>query len=188
MARKKVSHLQLSDQTRMALTIERLSMRLIEDYDGAEELCIIGIQPRGTALAHRLVDVLKEMNPPFTILFGLLDVTFYRDDFRRRDKPLEASSTEMDFIVENRPVVLVDDVLYTGRTVSAALSALADYGRATSVRLLSLVERRFNREVPIKSDFTGFKVDAVDGSYVKVNWKENDGQDEILLIEDKNKL
>lgn len=169
-------------QGRFALTIDRLCHQLIETYDSFTDTCLIGIQPRGVAFASRIYQRLFDITGVPNIEYGKLDITFYRDDFRQRDKPLRASVTEMDFLVEDKNVVLVDDVLYTGRTVQAALTALHHYGRPAKVELLALVDRRFNRDLPIKSDYTGVRVDALDEAYVKVEWKDTDGEDRILLF------
>lgn len=175
-----------SDQ--MALTLDRLCYQLIEEFDDFSNTCIIGIQQRGVLLAERLLKRLDEAMGVRNIEFGKLDITFYRDDFRRRDKPLEASSTEIDFLVENKNVILVDDVLYTGRTVSAALAALNHYGRPAKVELLVMVDRRFNRHLPVKSTFRGVRVDSLDEAYVRVEWIEHEGEDRILLFGHKNEM
>lgn len=169
---------------RFALTVERLCRQLIERYDEFDNTCIIGIQPRGIWFSDRICKRLKELGVP-SFLYGKLDITFYRDDFRTRTKPLKASTTKVDFLVENKKVILVDDVLYTGRTVQAALTALNHYGRPLKVELLALVDRRFNRHLPIQSDYTGVTVDAVDEAYVKVEWAEIDGEDQVLLFPSK---
>ncbi len=171
---------------RFALTIDRLCHQLIEQYDNFENTCLIGIQPRGALLARRIKMRLMDILGLPRIEMGLLDITFYRDDFRKRDKPMKASVTVMDFLVENKNVVLVDDVLYTGRTVSAALTALNHYGRPREVELLVLVDRRFNRQLPLQADFTGVTVDALDEAYVKVEWEDLDGADQVLLFANKN--
>lgn len=170
---------------RFELTIERLCRQLIEAYDDFANTCIIGVQPRGTFLANRVVERLQSMLEAGKIEYGKLDITFYRDDFRRRDKPLAPSTTKMDFIVEDKNVVLVDDVLYTGRTIQSALTALNHYGRPRSVELLTLVDRRFNRHLPIQADFIGITVDALDEAYVKVSWREHSGEDKVLLFANK---
>lgn len=128
------------------------------------------------------------MVPDCTLDHGQLDITFYRDDFRTRAKPLKASSTSMNFLVEDRNVVLVDDVLYTGRTVTAALTALQHYGRPRRILLLTMVDRRFNREVPVKADLSGMRVDSVDEAYVRVEWEEKDGEDRILIYPTKEDI
>lgn len=169
-------------QGRFALTIDRLCHQLIEKYDTFDDTCLIGIQPRGVAMADRIYQRLMAITGVPKIEYGKLDITFYRDDFRHRDKPLRASVTEMDFIVENKNVVLIDDVLYTGRTVQAAMTALAHYGRPKKTELLALVDRRFNREVPIEADYTGIRVDALDEAYVKVEWSQVEGGEDTVLL------
>lgn len=173
------------DQERFALTIDRLCCQLVEAFGDFEQTCIVGIQPRGVALSDRLVNRLQHFLPDSQFHYGKLDITFYRDDFRTRVKPLRASVTDMEFLVEDLHVVLVDDVLYTGRTVQAALTAVNHYGRPRSVKLLALVDRRFNRHLPIQSDFTGITIDALDEAYVKVEWAETAGADRVLLFADK---
>lgn len=164
------------------LTITRLCHQLIENYPSFENCCIVGIQDRGSILSDRIIKTMKKILPKTPIDYGKLDITFYRDDFRRRDTPLKASSTHMDFIIEDKNVILVDDVLYTGRTIQAALTALQQFGRPAKVELLSLVDRRFNRALPIQSDYVGLTVDSIDEAYVKVEWKHLDGEDQILLF------
>ncbi len=170
---------------KFALTIERLCYELIEEYDTFERTCVIGIQPRGVLLANRIVERLRTIAKVPDLLYGKLDITFYRDDFRTREKPLKASPTEIDFLVENRKVILVDDVLYSGRTVQAALTALNHYGRPQRVELAVLVDRRFNRHLPIKADFIGMTVDALDEAYVAVDWSPGDVGGRIVLYSSK---
>lgn len=172
------------DPERFELTIDRLCQELIETFDRFERTCLVGIQPRGVFLSDRIHRRLLELGAG-QLEYGKLDITFYRDDFRTRDKPLKASTTEMNFLVEDKNVVLVDDVLYTGRTVQAALTALTHYGRPRLVELLTLVDRRFNRHLPIQADFVGITIDALDEAYVQVRWQERNGQDEVLLFADK---
>lgn len=167
------------------LTIERLSYQLIENYDEFQDACLIGIQTGGVQLAARLYDKLNEIQGQCHLPFGKLDITFYRDDFRTSKKPLAANTNDMPFIVEHQKVILVDDVLYTGRSVQAAMTALNHYGRPHSVKLLVLVDRRFNRQVPVRPDFLGLSVDSLDDAYVKVEWAETEGVDRILMFSDK---
>ncbi len=167
------------------LTIDRLCHQLIEKHGNFQESCLIGIQPRGRNLALRLQERLKEIIGLPKISLGLLDITFYRDDFRKREKPLKADFTKMDFLVEELNVILVDDVLYTGRTVQAALTALQHYGRPSKVELICLVDRRFNRHLPIQADYIGTTVDALEEAYVLVEWAEIHGEDKVLLFPDK---
>ena len=170
---------------RFKLTIERLCHELIEEYEDFSNTCIIGIQERGVLLADRVIDRLRQLSPKTTFEYGKLDITFYRDDFRTRETPLKASTTEIGFLIEKKRVILIDDVLYTGRTIQAALAAIQDFGRPAQVELLTLVDRRFNRHLPIMSDYTGITVDALDEAYVKVEWENIDGQDRILLFSAK---
>ena len=172
-------------QKRFALTIERLCHQLIEQHGYFENTCLVGLQPRGIHLSNRLYHRLSDILSINTIEYGRLDITFYRDDFRTRAKPLYASKTEMDFLVENKRVVLVDDVLYTGRTVQAALTALNHYGRPRQVEMVSLDDRRFNRPLPIHSDYSGITIDALDEAYVLVEWAELGQEDKILLFANK---
>ena len=175
------------EKERFGLTIERLCHQLIENYGDFSDACIIGVQPRGVLLARRIYQRLTAIVKPTEIKYGELDITFYRDDFRIREKPLAASTTNIDFLVEDKRVILIDDVLYSGRTIHAALTALQHYGRPKQVELVALVDRRFNRHLPIQSDYIGLTVDAVDEAYVKVEWKDLDGEDKILLFSNKEK-
>lgn len=167
---------------RFKITIERLCRELIENYGQFEDTCLVGIQPRGVLLSERIAGRLQAMQPSSGFVYGKLDITFYRDDFRRREKPISGSTTEMDFLVEDKKVLLVDDVLYTGRTVQAALTAIQHYGRPAKVELLALIDRRFNRHLPIQCNYTGLVVDALDEAYVKVEWSETGDTDQIKLF------
>ena len=173
------------EKKRFHLTIERLSQQIIEDYGDFEDTCIIGIQDNGVTLAERMVEEIKKEKKKVDFPFGKLDITFYRDDFRTRKNPLEASKTELDFLVEDKRVILVDDVVYTGRTIQAALAALQHYGRPRSVKLLVLIDRRFNRHLPIKADYKGMVVDALDEAYVEVEWESIHGEDKVKLFPSK---
>lgn len=164
------------------LTLERLCHQLVENYENFNDACIIGIQMRGAMFADRIHKLLAEITGIDNIPYGKLDITFYRDDFRQRDKPLRASTTEIDFLVEEKRVILIDDVLYTGRTVQAAMTALNHYGRPASVELMSLIDRRFNRHLPIRSNYTGMVVDALDEAYVRVDWEYNKNKQHRVLI------
>ncbi|WP_236980063.1 bifunctional pyr operon transcriptional regulator/uracil phosphoribosyltransferase PyrR [Membranihabitans maritimus] len=183
---------EIMDPVRFDLTLQRLTEQIIENYSQFEELCLIGIQPRGTILLRHIVERIekREASNPSTIfktkiLQGHLDITFYRDDFRRREKILTPSSNKMDFIIENRQVLLVDDVLYTGRTIQAALNALQHYGRPSTIKLLALIDRQFNRHLPIQCDYKGMEVDSVDNAYVRVYWGVGDAQNRVVLYDSK---
>jgi len=177
MARGKV----ILEGARFELTIERLCRELIENYGEFKDTCFVGIQQNGIPLSERLSGRLKKLLPQVQFEVGKLDVTFYRDDFRQRDRALTGNATVMDFLVENKNIILIDDVLYTGRTIHAAMAALQDFGRPARVELLTLIDRRFNRHLPIQADYIGMSVDSLDEAYVKVEWKETDGADRIRL-------
>ncbi len=171
----------IHDSNRFALTIERLCRHLIEEHGDFASSCLIGIQTGGVQLAERLYARLVELGIQ-NIPFGKLDITFYRDDFRTKQGPHTAHPTEIDFLVENRRVILVDDVLYSGRTVLSAMTALNHYGRPSKVELLVMVDRRFRRTLPIQANYRGLLVDTLTDEYVDVQWQEIHGTDQILLL------
>lgn len=164
------------------ITLHRLACQLIENHNDFSESTLIGIQPRGTLVADRLVSLLKKDYAVSGLKSGKLDITFYRDDFRRKEKHLEANTTQIDFLVENKRVVFIDDVLYTGRSINAALTAIQSFGRPKEVELLTFIDRRFSRHLPIQPDYKGRQVDAINTEKVKVNWLENAGEDCVYLV------
>lgn len=117
-----------------------------------------------------------------TVVCGNLDITFYRDDFRRRERPIIPSATNIDFVIEGKQVVLIDDVLFTGRTIRSGLDALLAFGRPKKVELLALIDRRFNRDLPIQADYVGKSVDTLSSERVSVEWKEIEGEDKVVLF------
>jgi len=164
------------------IILHRLACQLIEKHTDFSNTVLIGLQPRGIFLAQRIKTLLmEEYNLP-DVQLGLLDITFYRDDFRRSDKVLEANSTEIDFLIEGKRVVFIDDVLYTGRSIRAALTAIQSFGRPNEIELLTLIDRRFSRHLPIQPDYRGRQVDAINDEKVLVNWKETSGEDAVYLI------
>jgi pyrimidine operon attenuation protein/uracil phosphoribosyltransferase len=167
-----------------ALTVERLCHQLIEDHGSLNGVALIGLQPRGVHLARRLRTELRRILGVEEFEYGELDVTFHRDDFRHRTSPPAPSTTQLGFPLDGMRVVLVDDVLFTGRTIRAGLDALLAFGRPASVQLLVLIDRRFSRELPIQPDYTGRQVDSIAGQRVTVHWRETDGQDRVLLHHD----
>jgi pyrimidine operon attenuation protein/uracil phosphoribosyltransferase len=172
----------LLSATEINIILHRLACQLLENHLDFSNTVLIGIQPRGTFVAERLVRILKDEYKVKHIDAGFLDITFYRDDFRRGDKTLEATATNINFLIEDKNVVLIDDVLYTGRSINAALTALQSFGRPKEVELLTLIDRRFSRHLPIQPNYRGRQVDAINDEKVKVMWKENDGKDVIYLI------
>jgi pyrimidine operon attenuation protein/uracil phosphoribosyltransferase len=163
------------------ITIERLCYQLIENHHHFDHSVIIGIQPRGIYFSSRIHQKLKEIIGKADIKHGFLDITFHRDDFRRRDEPLVPSATHIDFVIEDKNVILIDDVLYTGRTIRAALDAILAFGRPRNVELMVLIDRKFSRQLPIQADYIGASVDSLTSQRVKVNWQETDGKDEVIL-------
>ena len=173
----------LLNATEINIALHRLACQLIENHDTFENTVLIGIQPRGVFLAERLKKILQEDYKIKNVRLGYLDITFYRDDFRRSEKPLEANKTKINFIVEDQKVVLIDDVLYTGRSIRSALTAIQSFGRPLEIELLTLIDRRFSRHLPIQPDYRGRQVDAINKEKVKVCWIENDGEDSVYLVE-----
>lgn len=164
------------------IILHRLACQLIEKHNDFSNTVLIGIQPRGKFLANRLAQILKRDYKIKHIQLGHLDITFFRDDFRRGEKPLEANTTEINFIVEDKTIVFIDDVLYTGRSIRAALTAIQSFGRPHEIELLTLIDRRFSRHLPIQPDYRGRQVDAINKEKVKVNWVENEGEDAVYLV------
>ena len=163
------------------IILHRLACQLIENHNDFSNTVLIGLQPRGSFLAKRLLSLLKNEYQIKEIQLGSLDITFYRDDFRRREIPLEANTTEIDFLVEDKKVVFIDDVLFSGRSVRAALTAIQSYGRPKSVELLVLIDRRFSRDLPIQPNYRGRQVDAINEEKVLVTWKETHKKDAVYI-------
>lgn len=163
------------------LTINRLCYQLIEVHNDFSETVLIGLQPRGINVLARIKSRLETILGK-EVQCGNLDITFYRDDFRRREIPLIPSATNIDFVIENKNVVLIDDVLFTGRTIRSGLDALLAFGRPKKVELLSLVDRRFKRDLPIQADYVGKTVDTLISERVSVEWKEIEGEDKVVLF------
>lgn len=174
------------DSTEFALTINRLCHQLLEDHDDLSDTALIGLQPRGVLLLERLGTVLKEVLGTEDLLAGHLDITFHRDDIRRHEAPPTPSTTMLDFSVEGKKVVLLDDVLYTGRSTRAGLEALLHFGRPEKVQLMCMIDRRFSRHLPIQPDYIGRWVDTIETERVEVQWKETEGRDQVILYSSKD--
>ncbi len=168
------------DSDKFDVIIKRLAHQLMENHGDFSNTVIIGIQPRGVDLSDRLL-VYIESALHGKPLYGKLDITFYRDDFNKGNT-LVPDYTDIPFSIENKKVILIDDVLYTGRTIRSALDAILDFGRPSEVELLCLVDRRYSRHVPIQADYTGIMVDALVSEKVIVKWKEKDGIDHVVLM------
>jgi len=168
------------NEQQLALTIQRLANQLLENHLDLTNTVLIGIQPRGIYFSDRIVQQLRTELKPDAIRYGKLDITFYRDDVRKGLH--ELNQTEIPFSIENKEVVLIDDVLWTGRTIRAALDALLDFGRPAKVELCVLVDRRYSRQLPIQADYVGRPIDSIITQKVKVYWNEKDGKDEVTLL------
>jgi len=177
-----MSHKILLTSREVNIILHRLACQLIEKHLDFSDTVLIGIQPRGGFVAKRIKKILEEEYNVPAVKLGFLDITFFRDDFRRSEKLLEANKTEIDFIVENKKVVFIDDVLYTGRSIRAGLTAIQSFGRPAEIELMVLIDRRFSRHLPIQPDYRGRQVDAINDDKVKVSWVENDGEDTVYLI------
>ena len=167
-------------EQQVALSIKRLAHQILENHLHLENTVLIGIQPRGIYVSDRIVNELKNIQTISKINYGKLDITFYRDDVRKELKI--ANQTDIPFSIENKNVVIIDDVLWTGRTTRAALDALLDFGRPAKVELCVLIDRRFSRELPISADYVGRTIDTFPSQKVKVYWKEKDERDEVVLV------
>lgn len=167
----------------LEITISRLGQQLIENHQLFKDSVILGLQPRGVFLASRIHRYLEEQTAA-SIPLGQLDSTFYRDDFRRRGTPIRANTTQVPFIIEDKRVILIDDVLYTGRSIRASLDAMIAFGRPESVELLVLINRRYSRELPIEPTYIGHSVNTLHSQRVLVEWQEQGAEkDQIWLIE-----
>jgi len=164
------------DKNQLHLTIQRLAHQLVENHPDIENTALIGIQTGGIFLADKIVEVLKEIQKGKNILYGKLDITFYRDDIR---KELHVpNQTIIPFSIDNKKVVLIDDVLFTGRTIRAAMDALQDFGRPLKVELCVLIDRKSSRQLPIQPDYCGKAIDSIISETVKVKWD----REEVVLF------
>lgn len=170
----------LLNSTQLDLTLTRLAHELVENHPDFSNTVLIALQPRGIHVAERIREKLSNLVPN-PISQGSLDITFFRDDFRRGNSPLQPSSTHIDFIIENKNVILIDDVLFTGRTIRAGLDAMLAFGRPRRVELLVLIDRRFSRHLPVQADYVGRTVDSIASQRVRVKWQQTDGIDQVEL-------
>lgn len=169
------------DSDLLDITLSRLCQQLIENHQNFDQTVIIGLQPRGVLLADIIHQKLKKILKK-DIPLGLLDATFHRDDFRRREIPVKANETRIPFVIEGKKVVLVDDVLFTGRTVRAAMDAMIAFGRPEKVELLVLIDRKYNRDLPIAPDYVGKAVSTLASQKVLVELEEKGNNNKIWLI------
>lgn len=167
-------------ENQLGITVKRLAHQILENHISLANTVFIGIQPRGVYLSDQIVSEISKQLPDHPINYGKLDITFYRDDIRMELH--EANQTDMNFSIEGKRVVLIDDVLFTGRTIRAAMDALLDFGRPEKVELCVLIERRFSREFPIQPDYVGKSIDSIVTQKVKVFWKARDEKEEVVIL------
>lgn len=165
----------------VTLTIKRLAHQVLENHMQLENTVFIGLQPRGVFMSDKIVHELQQLVHPSFIQYGKLDITFYRDDVRKQLH--RANKTDIKFSIENKTVVLIDDVLWTGRTIRAALDALLDFGRPQKVELCVLIDRRFSREYPIQADYIGRSIDTFANQKVMVFLGQNSETESVQLLE-----
>ena len=165
--------------------LTRIAHEILEKNKGSQNLVLMGMRTRGEYLAKRLADKIQQIDKT-TVPFGVLDVTLYRDDFRTRLKQPEVSVSNITFDINEKDIILVDDVLFTGRTVRSALNAIMDLGRPSSIQLCILIDRG-HRELPIRADYVGKNIPTSHNEEIKVKMKEHDGEDAIYIIESKEK-
>jgi len=169
------------DKYQLQITIERLAYQVIENFSDLSSVVLIGIQPRGIYLSDKIFEQVKKISPGNTIHYGRMDITFYRDDIRKELH--HPNQTDISFSIEDKNVILIDDVLYTGRTIRAALDALLAFGRPRKVELCVLINRLFSRQLPIQPDYCGKSIDSIISQKVKVYWKKKDGREEVVMVE-----
>lgn len=175
----------LIDSVQLDLMIGRLCYQLIENHDMFENSVILGLQPRGVIFAKRIVSKLEQILKVEKLTYGELDVTFFRDDFRRRDTPISPSEMNIDFLIEDKKVILIDDVLYTGRTIRSGLDAMLNFGRPAEVELMCLIDRRYKRELPIEPQYVGKSVDTYDNQQVKVDFESKSPKVTLFTSEEE---
>lgn len=173
----------LLDHKQLNITLQRLAHQLVENHLDFSNTAIIGIQPRGVLLSDRIASLVKQITKKDDINYGRLDITFYRDDFNQGSELHIPKKTDIEFSIRDKNVILIDDVLHTGRTIRSAMDALIDFGRPRNVELLVLIDRRFSRELPIHPDYVGQTVDTIITQKVKVYWNEQDSKDEVVLLD-----
>ncbi|SIT91712.1 bifunctional pyr operon transcriptional regulator/uracil phosphoribosyltransferase PyrR [Pontibacter indicus] len=169
----------------LEIMVMRLCHQLIENHGDFSDSVIIGLQPRGRQVAQRIQSTLQAILGT-TVPTGYLDTTFHRDDFRRRETPVAANATHIDFLIEDKKVILVDDVLYTGRSVRAAMDAMISFGRPANVELLVLIDRLYSRHLPVEPTYVGRRVNSLQSQRVLVEWQGPETQQDNIWLVTKN--
>ena len=177
-----INQRKLLGKEEIKLTIRRLCQQLIENHSDFSNTVLIGIQPRGSLLCKRIISELHLIDESLNIISGNIDISFHRDDIMRRDQPILPKSMDIDFNVEEKNVVLIDDVLFTGRTIRSAMDTLMLFGRANKIELLTLIDRKYSRHLPIEPNYVGKTINTLDSEKIIVEWKEISGKDKILIL------
>jgi pyrimidine operon attenuation protein/uracil phosphoribosyltransferase len=172
------------DSRQTQLTLNRLAQQLIENHRDFSQSVLLGVQPRGTQLADKIHRIIRSLHPHLIVPIGKLDITFYRDDFRQKGNSMAAADTDIAVSLEGKRIILVDDVLYTGRTIRAALDAMMDFGRPDDVELLVLIDRRLHRELPIQAKYAGKVVDSIESEKVKVEWNQQGDVEKVWIVQE----
>lgn len=173
----------LIGQSLLDITLKRLCQEIVENIDESIPTVLLGLQPRGIYLAERLVNFLKT-DFKLDLPLGYLDATFYRDDYNRGGNILKPNSNKVNFIIEDKKVILIDDVIATGRMVRAGIDAMQVFGRPAKVELLCLINRKYERDLPIQPDYIGQGVNTVDSQKILVEWKEQGFTEDSIWIID----
>lgn len=171
------------DAPMMKRTLDRMATAIVEENRGSSKLALIGIRTRGAPLAERLAKRISKLSDGVDVPVGILDITLYRDDIAMSGKAPHIRATDIPFELKGRNIVLVDDVLYTGRTTRAAIEATLDNGRPDRIQLAVLIDRTEEREMPIQGDFVGRAVHIAPGHTIRVRVNESDKIDEVVLVE-----
>jgi len=173
------------DKKKIEIIVNRLCHQLIENHQDFSNSVLISLLPRGKYIGKIIYKKLKEITCK-DIIYGELDISFYRDDLRKQSEPIVPHKMDMNLSVENKDVVIIDDVLYTGRSVRSAIDALMPFGRPKSIELLVFIDRRLRRHLPIQPDYAGKIIDSIDSEKVVVNIEKNNEIKNILILKSKN--
>lgn len=184
---KEASSKMILSSEELSVIFHRICCQLLEAHEDFKNSALIGLQPRGVIFARRIQHILQDSYGIKDLRYGELDTTFFRDDFRLREAPLNPNQTAIDFLVEDAKVIFLDDVLFTGRSVRAAMDAVLSFGRPARIELVALIDRRFHRDLPVQANIIGKRIDSINEERVVVEWKEQSGKDQVILTQTPRK-
>ena len=184
---KEASSKMILSSEELSVIFHRICCQLLEAHEDFKNSALIGLQPRGVIFARRIQQILQNSYGIKDLRYGELDTTFFRDDFRLREAPLNPNQTAIDFLVEDAKVIFLDDVLFTGRSVRAAMDAVLSFGRPARIELVALIDRRFHRDLPVQANIIGKRIDSINEERVVVEWKEQSGKDQVILTQTPRK-